>query len=131
MGNRAGARRALLVYDAGCASCTRFAALVRRLDIGKRIAFASMYDAAVEARLRPELGAAYDRSFHLVIEPSGKIVSGEDALEDLARLLPAAAPFAGAVFKVPGVRGAAAGVYRAFAAGRTCAADTAGKVGKD
>ena len=123
--------RATLLYDAGCASCTRFAKMVKRLDLTRRVTFASMYDAEVEREMRPKVGGGYDRSFHLILEPGGKVVSGEDALEDLARLLPVAAPFGAAAFKVPGVRGAAAGVYRAFAAGRTCAADTAQKVGKD
>lgn len=129
MPNRKRAPRATLIYDAGCASCTKFAALVKRLDISGAITLASMYDPATEAAMRKKVGAAYDNSFHLILEPAGKVVSGENALEDLARLL-TSAPFGGAVFKVPGVRGAAAGVYRAFAAGRTCAADTAEKVGK-
>jgi predicted DCC family thiol-disulfide oxidoreductase YuxK len=119
-----------LVYDAGCYSCARFARLVRRLDRKKRIEFASMYDPAVEARMRPKLGDAYDRSFHLEL-PGGEVKSGEDALQDLARLLPATAPLGAVAFRLPGVRDVPAMLYRAFAAGRTCAADTAGKISKD
>ncbi len=124
------AARATLVYDAGCYSCARFARLVRRLDRKERIEFASMYDPAVEARMRPKLGTAYDISFHLEL-PGGEVKSGEAALEDLAKLLPAAAPFGGVAFRVPGVRGVTGVIYRAFAAGRTCVADTAAKVSKD
>lgn len=123
--------RATLIYDAGCSSCTKFASLVRKMDLKGRIAFESMYDPPVEARMRARVGAGYDQSFHLILEPGGRVVSGEDALEDLAKLLPAAAPLAGALFKVPGVRGAAAGVYRAFAAGRACAEDTGRRLSKD
>jgi predicted DCC family thiol-disulfide oxidoreductase YuxK len=131
VGKAAGAPTATLLYDGGCASCTRFARLVRRLDMRKRIRFVSMYDAEVEARLRPKVGAAYDQSFHLELAPGGRVVSGEGALEELAKLLPAAAPFGAVAFKLPGAKGVPAVLYRAFSAGRTCAQDTAERVGKD
>jgi predicted DCC family thiol-disulfide oxidoreductase YuxK len=124
-----GAARATLLFDGGCASCRKFAGLVRRLDVRRRVTQLSMYDPAVEGRWRPLVGARYDGSFHLVLEPGGRIVSGENALEDLARIL--SLPGADALFKVPGARGAAASVYRAFAAGRTCQSDAAARASKD
>jgi predicted DCC family thiol-disulfide oxidoreductase YuxK len=129
--NVAVAPRATLIYDSNCGSCTRFAKLVGRLDLRRRLVFVSLYDPVIEARLRPKLGEAYDKSFHLELEPDGKVVSGEDALEYLASLLPAMAPLGAVAFKVPGVREVPALLYRAFAAGRTCAKDTAERVGKD
>ena len=131
MGKTAAAPKATLIFDANCGSCTRFAKMVGRLDLRKNIQFASLYDPKVEARLRPKLGPAYDQSFHLELHAQGRLVSGEDALEDLARLFPAAAPFGALAFKVPGVKGVPAALYRAFAAGRTCAKETAERVGKD
>ena len=131
MGKTAAAPSATLIYDANCGSCTRFAKLVGRLDLRNRIHFVSMYDKETESRLRPKLGAAYDQSFHLELAPGGRIVSGEGALEDLAKLLPPAAPLGAVAFKLPGVKGVPALLYRAFAAGRTCAKETAQRVGKD
>ena len=125
------AARMTLVFDGNCASCKRFASMVRRMDTKKLIRFASMYDPEVEERLRPRVGPAYDKSFHLVNEATGEVVSGEDALPDLAALLPVAAPFGAVAFKIPAVRGLPAAIYRAFSAGRTCAADTAGRQSKD
>jgi hypothetical protein len=104
--------------------------MVGRLDTKKRIAVVSMYDPEVEARLRPLVGGAYDLSFHLVDEAAGTAVSGEEALPALARLLPITAPLGAVAFKVPGLRDVPAVLYRAFAAGRTCAADTARASGK-
>jgi predicted DCC family thiol-disulfide oxidoreductase YuxK len=123
--------RATLAYDANCGSCTRFAKLVGRLDLRKRIRLISMYDTEVEARLRPKVGAAYDQSFHLELSQGGRVVSGEKALEDLVKLLPAAAPFGAVAFKLPGVKGVPAALYRAFSEGRTCAKETAERLGKD
>ena len=131
MTNVAAAPRAVLIYDSNCLSCTRFAKLVGRLDLRRRLDFVSLYDPVIEARLRPKLGEAYDKSFHLELEPGGRIVSGEEALEDLASLLPVTAPLGAVAFKVPGVREVPALLYRAFAAGRTCLKDTAHRVGKD
>jgi len=121
-----GAPRATLVYDTECGTCSRFAALVRRLDTRGSLTLISMHDAGVEARLRPQLREAYDRSFHLVNEADGEVASGEEALRDLARLLPPVAPFFALVFKTPGVCRVPAAVYRAFAAGRTCSLPSGG-----
>lgn len=120
-----GPPRALLVFDSGCRSCARFAAVVGRLDRGRLVEFASMHDPAVEGLLRPRLGDAYDGSFHLVLEGGARVVSGEEALEDLARLLPWVGPLVLPLFHLPIARRVPAALYRSFAAGRACAAPSA------
>lgn len=111
---------ATLVYDTDCSTCGRFAAAVRALDRKGRIRLVSMHDPEVEARLRPQLGDAFEASFHLVMEPGGEVRSGEAALHDLARLLPAVRPFAEVVFGLPGVRRMPAALYGWAARGRVC-----------
>src|SRR6266571_4739287 len=71
---RRAAPHATLVYDHKCGSCAKFAAVVRALDTDRRIDIVSMHDKGVEERLRPRLGEAYDRSFHLVIEAEDRVV---------------------------------------------------------
>jgi len=116
-----GRPRATLVYDDDCGPCSKFAAAVRRLDRKGRIELVSMHDKDVEGRLRPKLGAKYDLAFHLILEPEGTVLSGEDALHDLARLLPAVKPLADVVYAIPGVRRAPGALYGSFAKGRQCA----------
>ena len=112
--------RATLVYDTDCSTCSRFAGAVRALDRAGRIRLVSMHDGEVERRLRPELGEAFDHAFHLVLEPGGQVLSGEAALHDLARLLPAVRPFAEVIFGLPGLRRLPGALYGWAARGRTC-----------
>ncbi len=109
-----------LVYDTDCSTCSRFAGAVRTLDRGGRVRLVSMRDPEWEGRLRPELGEAFDLSFHLILEPSGRVLSGEAALPDLARLLPAVRPFAGLLFGLPGLRRVPAALYAWASRGRAC-----------
>lgn len=112
--------RGTLVYDTDCSTCSRFAAAVRALDRAGRVKLVSMHDPEVEGRLRPQLGAAFDRAFHLILEPDGRVLSGEAALHDLARLLPAVRPFAEVVFGLPGLRRLPGALYGWAARGRAC-----------
>lgn len=114
------AERATLVYDTDCSTCSRFARAVGALDRAGRIRLASMQDPEVERSLRPQLGESFDRAFHLVLEPGGQVLSGEAALHDLARLLPAVRPFAEVMFGVPGLRRLPGAIYGWAARGRTC-----------
>lgn len=112
---------ATLVYDGHCGSCGWFARRVKSLDTKRRIRFATLQDAEIEKTYRPQLGRAFDESFHLIEDATGRIVSGERALLELARLLPAVKPFAEAAFALPGVRRLPVLAYRAAAAARRCA----------
>lgn len=113
--------RGTLVYDTDCSTCSRFARAVRALDFGGRIQLASLHDRQMEGRLRPQLGRAFDQSFHLILEPEGRVLSGEAALRDLARLLPWVRPFAEVVFGLPGLRRLPPALFAWAARGRACA----------
>jgi predicted DCC family thiol-disulfide oxidoreductase YuxK len=112
---------ATLVFDGTCGSCRWFARAAKSLDARDRLRLATLQDPEIESRLRPSLGAAYEASFHLIDEKSGRVRSGEGALLELARLLPAVRPFAEVAFALPGVRRLPALAYRAAAAARRCA----------
>ena len=111
---------ATLVYDGTCGSCSWFARMVARLDSKGRVKLSKLEDPAVRRALEPKLGERYDQSFHLVEEETGTIRSGEDALLELARLLPAVKPFAEVAFALPGVRRVPSLIYRTAAAWRRC-----------
>jgi predicted DCC family thiol-disulfide oxidoreductase YuxK len=111
---------ATLLYDGTCGSCSWFARTVHSLDSGGRVRLATLQDEEMRRKLEPRLGERYDQSFHLVDEATGTVRSGEDALLDLARLLPSVKPFAEAMFRIPGVRRIPSIFYRTAAAWRRC-----------
>jgi predicted DCC family thiol-disulfide oxidoreductase YuxK len=119
----AGARNgaATLVYDGTCGSCSWFARAVHTLDTHASVRLATLQDPEVRSRIAPGLGDRYEQSFHLIDEGTGNVRSGEDALLDLARLLPCVRPFAEVVFLLPGVRHLPRVFYRTAAAWRRCA----------
>jgi len=116
---------ATLVYDGTCGSCSWFARAVHRLDTHAGVKLATLQDPDIRDRIAPSLGDRYEQSFHLIDETTGKVRSGEDALLDLARLLPPIKPFAEVVFVLPGVRRIPGVFYRTAAAWRRCALQAA------
>lgn len=114
------ATSATLLYDGTCGSCSWFARTVHRLDSQGRVRLATLQDPEMRKKMEPRLGATYDQSFHLIDDATGGVRSGEDALLDLARLLPSVKPFVEAVYKVPGVRRIPSVLYRTAAAWRRC-----------
>lgn len=77
----------LLVYDADCGPCTRFRDAVGLLDPKREIRFVPLDEAEERGVLAGVPPGLRRRSFHL-ITPRGEVLSGANALPELARLLP-------------------------------------------
>ncbi|MBO0889071.1 DUF393 domain-containing protein [Candidatus Bathyarchaeota archaeon] len=87
MGLRA-VRMWLVLYDADCGMCTRFKKTIKLLDGHRNLTFMSI-DRAEQIGLLDSLpDSRRHSSFHLV-RPDKRVESGEKALPDLIRLLPA------------------------------------------
>jgi predicted DCC family thiol-disulfide oxidoreductase YuxK len=112
--------RALLLYDGACGSCAAFARVVRALDFEGKVDLVPLQDQAARDRFEAQLGDAYWSSFHLVVGGDETIRSGAEALEPLAKLLPAVRPFAPVLFQTPGIRLLPRVAYRAASFARTC-----------
>ena len=87
------ASHAVVIFDGHCRFCIRQIALLRRLDLGRRLVFASLHDPRVATRYpmlrREDLLAR----LHL-IEASGATTSGAAAFRRMTRLLPLLWPLA-------------------------------------
>ena len=79
--------RYILVYDADCGPCTRFAHVVNILDKNDKIDFISLAKADEKGVLdRIPIVFRY-KSFHLITS-NGEVKSGSGALLELIRILP-------------------------------------------
>ncbi|MFC1572108.1 thiol-disulfide oxidoreductase DCC family protein [Candidatus Eisenbacteria bacterium] len=79
-----------LLYDAECALCTRFARLVQQFDRPGAIEVVSLQDFHARDTAIPMKELLAD--VHLVGE-DGRILRGEDALQQVVETVPQAGPF--------------------------------------
>lgn len=113
--------RPTLIYDGECGLCRDAVRVVRRWDRDHRMVYVPFQDHATVARFGialPALAAA----MHLLL-PDGRVLAGADAAPEIARLLPGKAWLA-PLYRVPGVRSVARGVYAWVAARRKCVVKT-------
>jgi predicted DCC family thiol-disulfide oxidoreductase YuxK len=112
-----GAEQATLIYDGACGMCRDTVRLLRRWDRAGALAYVPFQDPAAVVRFGiplPALAAA----MHLIL-PDGRVFAGADAAPELARLLPGKSWLA-PLYRVPGVRPVARGIYAWIAARRHC-----------
>ncbi len=80
--------RYIMAYDSDCGICTRFKNMINFLDTQGRLTFTPLISADNDGLLDSIPRNRRHRSFHLV-NPSGRVYSGADALPVLFGLLPA------------------------------------------
>ena len=94
--------KAALVYDSDCGVCLNFKKTVEALDYQGRFEFVSLREEKAHELLARMPMQARMSSFHIVY-PDGRIVSADDAVPHVVRLLPG-----GSVtywlLKIPGMR---------------------------
>jgi len=94
--------KAALVYDSDCGVCTNFKETVEALDRRGNFEFVSLREPRSDTLLAPMPKEARMSSFH-VVYADGRIVSADEAVPHVVRLLPG-----GAVtywlLKVPGMK---------------------------
>jgi len=76
-----------LVYDGDCGSCSKFKEIVDVLDGNNRLEYDTLAEADYDSLLESIPKAKRNRSFHL-ISPKGNVLSGQEAILELMRLLP-------------------------------------------
>jgi predicted DCC family thiol-disulfide oxidoreductase YuxK len=113
------ARGAAVIFDGDCGLCMRTVAVLRALDVGRRLAFLDAWRdwPSVHARFPALDQNACVAEMHLVRD-DGRIFTGFDAYRALAWCLPLAAPIAPVLY-VPGVRAVGCRLYTRIAASRT------------
>lgn len=104
----------VLVYDADCASCTRFKQVVDWFDKYNRLRFVSLVDADQCRLLDSVQVARRHKSFHL-ISPRDKVSSGAEAIPILLTLLPLGGPISALIFVFRPARRIINFVYATFA----------------
>ena len=105
--------RHTMVYDSDCGICTRFKNVISFLDAHQRLAFAPLLTADKDGLLDSVPAHRRHRSFHLV-NPSGRVYSGADALPILVGLLPAGRPLESILSSAPPAMWLTRVVYESF-----------------
>ena len=77
----------IIAYDSDCGPCNIFKILVNLFDRYDKIDFMSIFEADSIGLLKPVPSYKKYDSFHLIF-PTGKVVSGSDAIIDLINIFP-------------------------------------------
>ncbi len=102
-----------MAYDADCGPCTTFKRVVDFLDRYDKIDFVSFIDANNSGILDEIPFSIRFSSFHLIF-PTGKIMSGSDALLDLIKIFPLGFIVSKSIEFIPGGKNIVKFVYHKF-----------------
>ena len=107
-----------LAYDGGCGLCGRTIAIIRGLDLARRVDILEIRtDWATIAQRWPALQQGACAATMHVVGPDGTVTAGFDAYRTLARVLPLGWPILPVLY-VPGVAAIGRRAYAAIAARR-------------
>lgn len=115
-------RRSVLVYDGDCPFCLKQIARIRRWDRAESFEYVPRRTPGLEERF-PKLAEGDFNTGMRLVSPDGSIHVGADAVYQIARALPFWRRLAW-LYRVPGLRRLARGIYAWIAAHRRSLAGT-------